>query len=214
MASEQKLSIYLMTLGLKISIIQQVYPSASHKDMLAALPGRSISQIQNKANSLSITRNKPVRKTKEEVRESKRAHMERRRRSDPDGVRAYQLKKYHENKERNLEAMKRYQRKRYFWRRAIKFALVTASDLSALWKRQRGRCALTGRKLDRSAHLDHIVARARGGTDELSNLRWVCKEVNLARRELSDQEFLALCSDCMHWIGKRISQHLNNKGEN
>lgn len=72
---------------------------------------------------------------------------------------------------------------------------ATAWQLARLWIRQRGICALTGQRLDRSAQVDHILAKSRGGTNEISNLRWVCKEVNLARRDLHDAEFIALCAD-------------------
>lgn len=34
--------------------------------------------------------------------------------------------------------------------------------------------------------------------------RWVCTEANLAKRELSDMEFVLLCRDVMRWIGERI----------
>lgn len=82
---------------------------------------------------------------------------------------------------------------------------ASTADLARLWKDQRGLCALTGRRLNReNAHLDHIVAKARGGSDGIGNLRWVCIEANLAKRELSDAEFTALCADVMRWIGERI----------
>lgn len=82
---------------------------------------------------------------------------------------------------------------------------ATLADISRLWYAQRGRCALTGRKLDRDAQLDHIVARARGGNDSISNLRWVCSAVNYAKRDMPDVELVALCSDVMAWIGRRIA---------
>ena len=79
------------------------------------------------------------------------------------------------------------------------------AEVAKLWRSQRGRCALTGRRLDRSAQLYHILPRARGGTDETANLRWVCAEVNLAKRDLTDAEFRALCADVVRWIGERIA---------
>lgn len=110
---------------------------------------------------------------------------------------------------RNLAKMRDYYARRFFWGRAMKLrgsGRATAADLARLWRTQRGRCALTGRRLGRdNAHLDHIEAKSRGGSDAASNLRWVCSEANLARRELSDAEFVALCADVMRWIGERIS---------
>ena len=74
-----------------------------------------------------------------------------------------------------------------------------------MWRKQKGRCALTGRRLDRTtAHLDHIVPIAKGGSHDIGNLRWLCHEANLAKRALSDDEFIALCRDCMRWLGGRI----------
>ena len=58
--------------------------------------------------------------------------------------------------------------------------------------------------MDRSAQVDHILPKARGGSDDLSNLQWVCKEANIAKRHMTDAEFVALCSDVMNWIGRRI----------
>lgn len=138
-------------------------------------------------------------------RQRKRESMARRRAANPDAARAYQLADYHKNREIRLATMKSYQSRRFFWMRAMKLAGITAKDLASLWRRQRGLCALTGRRLSRAnSQIDHITAKARGGSDELSNLRWVCIEANLAKRELSDAEFAALCSDVMRWIGERI----------
>ena len=81
---------------------------------------------------------------------------------------------------------------------------TTASDLAKLWKAQRGLCALTGRKMDRSAQVDHKLPLARGGKDDLSNLQWTTAEANRAKRDLTDIEFHALCTDSVRWIGQRI----------
>ena len=44
----------------------------------------------------------------------------------------------------------------------------------------------------------------RGGGDNIENLRWLCREANMAKRDMSDGEFLSLCGDVMRWIGERI----------
>ncbi len=146
----------------------------------------------------------------EETRKAKRDHMRRRRAENPEKVRKYQRELHRKNREHNLSKMREYYARRFFWGRAMKLRgphRATTVDLARLWKQQRGRCALTGRRLNRdNAQLDHIVAKARGGTDEIGNLRWLCTEANLARRELSDAEFVALCSDVMRWIGERIAK--------
>lgn len=76
---------------------------------------------------------------------------------------------------------------------------ITAGDLREIWDAQDGRCALTGTPLTMDSRrgvgpdLDHIVPLARGGTSELSNLRWVTHEANHAKRDLTDEQFLLLC---------------------
>jgi 5-methylcytosine-specific restriction endonuclease McrA len=98
--------------------------------------------------------------------------------------------------------------KRFFWARAHKLKGISARDLASLWKRQRGLCAYTGRKLDRSAQLDHIIPKALGGTDELNNLQWVSPEVNYAKRDLTHEQFIELCEAVLAWIARRIEEAL------
>jgi 5-methylcytosine-specific restriction endonuclease McrA len=112
----------------------------------------------------------------EETREAKRLHMARKRAADPEAARRYHRERHHKNRERNLAKMRAYYGRRFFWGRAMKLrgeGRATTANLAYLWKRQRGRCALTGRRLNReNSHLDHITARARGGADNISNLRY------------------------------------------
>lgn len=147
-------------------------------------------------------------RSQEEVREAKRLHMARWRAADPERARTYHRQRHHKNHEANKAKMRAYYGRRFFWGKAMKLRgaeRATAQDLAALWHRQRGRCALTGRRLDRSAQLDHRTARARGGTDDIANLQWLCEDVNLAKRALTDAEFVAICGDVMAWIGQRIA---------
>jgi 5-methylcytosine-specific restriction endonuclease McrA len=147
-------------------------------------------------------------RTRDQVREAKRRYMAKKRAANPGAAREYERRYHAENRTRILANMREYYGRRFFWGRAMKLrghGRASAVDLARIWKKQRGTCALSGRRLDRSAQLDHIVAKARGGDDAPSNLRWLCKEANLARRELSDAEFTQLCSDVMAWIGRRIA---------
>jgi len=115
-----------------------------------------------------------------------------------------------------LSDKQRYARKRFFYKRASNLLIRARNDgatllpqcadlttaLSRLWKRQRGICPVTGRRLNRdNAQLDHIVPLKRGGRDEIENLRWVHRDVNYAKRDLLDQNFFRLCID--------VVQHLN-----
>jgi 5-methylcytosine-specific restriction endonuclease McrA len=74
----------------------------------------------------------------------------------------------------------------------------TENDLEALWNRQNGLCALTDRPLSKigdTAQLDHIIPLARGGTNELDNLRWVTSMANYVKHSLLDEELLLLAQD-------------------
>lgn len=63
------------------------------------------------------------------------------------------------------------------------------------WVNQRGRCAYTGRKLNRSAHLDHINPRSKGGKDVAGNLQWLCPEANVSKSDMNEQEFIKMCAE-------------------
>ncbi|MBU9318919.1 HNH endonuclease [Burkholderia multivorans] len=143
----------------------------------------------------------------DKIRERKRVSMAKARNADPEKARAYRNAYHAANREAQTEKMRTYYAKRFFWSKAMKLrgsGRASARELAAIWKKQRGLCALTGRRLDRSAQLDHKTPKARGGSDQATNLQWLCEEANLAKRALTDAEFIALCGDVMHWIGKRI----------
>lgn len=150
-----------------------------------------------------------MQRNSDEYRKYKREWMARKRAADPQAARDYRNAYHARNRDKQTAKMRAYYGRRFFWGRAMKLrgeGRATTADLARLWKEQRGRCALTGRRLTRNnAHLDHAIAKARGGSDAAGNLRWVCTEANLAKRELSDAEFAALCSDVMRWIGERIA---------
>lgn len=66
-------------------------------------------------------------------------------------------------------------------------------ELEQLLTSQGDRCALSGLPIDtgKGASLDHIVPSARGGTDELGNLRFAHLVANRMKGSLRDEEFLA-----------------------
>jgi 5-methylcytosine-specific restriction endonuclease McrA len=184
-----------------------LYPLATKEQLICALPNRSLSQIQNKANWLGIVRVKPKKMTADEVREAKRKHMAKRRLENPEKVRDYQIQRHYKNHEANKKTMRDYASKRFFWVKAMHLRQkdrATTKQLASMWKKQKGLCALTGKKLDRTAQLDHILPKAKGGTDNIKNLQWLSPEVNLAKRDLTDEQFIDLCASVMNWIGKRI----------
>lgn len=136
----------------------------------------------------------------EGLRKKSRISAAKRRAIDGgSSVRKRQMTAYYANHDINKEAARTYYGKRFFWGRAMKLRgkdRATFRELARMWKAQRGCCALTGRRLTRkNANLDHIHAQARGGGDSASNLRWVCSEVNFAKRDLSNADFLTLCAE-------------------
>lgn len=135
----------------------------------------------------------------------KREGMARSRVKNPERARRLQREWHHRNKPKQNAKARAYYSRRFFWGRAMKLRgddRASYLNLGHLWHRQRGCCALTGRKLDRTAQLDHIVPKAKGGSDAMANLRWVCPEVNYAKRDLADTELLRLCSDVVRTIGR------------
>jgi len=142
-------------------------------------------------------------KTPEREREVKRDYMRRQRASNPSKIahwNSLRREAWSEHWKPRMQSYLANLREQHFFKWRARLASrdglsVTAIQLASLWRRQRGRCAMSGRKLDRDAQLDHIDAVARGGAHELVNLQWLAKEVNLAKRELSVAEFIALCRD-------------------
>ncbi len=113
--------------------------------------------------------------------------------------------RYHRTGAERQRAARASLRSRHFfvwraqlWSRRWKVR-VSAPELAGLWLRQRGRCSLSGRPLGRDAHLDHVVAVSNGGSHTIDNLRWLDAWVNVARQNLTDEEFLARCGEITAW---------------
>jgi 5-methylcytosine-specific restriction endonuclease McrA len=104
---------------------------------------------------------------------------------------------------------KKYNKRRFFFVRACSIAVRVddsseaehlCSVLSRTWYNQRGRCAYTGKKLDRTAQVDHKTPVSRGGSNEASNLHWVTADANWVKRNKTHEEFLSICSDIAAYI--------------
>lgn len=79
---------------------------------------------------------------------------------------------------------------------------ITLGWLEQQLAKQNHQCALSGRPITLlTLEVDHIVARCNGGSDELVNLRLVCRAANAAKGALSDAELLQLCKEI---IGRAI----------
>lgn len=108
-----------------------------------------------------------------------------------------------------LVSNRKYNKRRFFFVRAACHAVRVddnkevaelCSVLSRAWYNQRGRCAYTGKKLDRSAQIDHKIPISRGGTNDASNIHWVTADANWVKRDRTHDEFIAICSDIAAYI--------------
>lgn len=104
--------------------------------------------------------------------------------------------------EKQRKYIKKLKTENFFkWRTRLFFqhygVRYTEADFKNKWDKQNGECYFTGRKLDNTAHIDHILPIKRGGTHELDNLRWVCKEANYGKRDMTDGEYLNVIRDIM-----------------
>ena len=71
---------------------------------------------------------------------------------------------------------------------------ISVHSLRNLLESQGHRCALTGDRLSPDiAELDHKVPLSMGGTNDLANLQWVCKEANRAKGAMDNESFIQLC---------------------
>lgn len=108
---------------------------------------------------------------------------------------------YEKNKSRILKSNKSWREFRFFYSRARRTVSRTkegcvdslTSQIFWLWHKQRGRCAMTGKRLNRSAELDHIIPVSKGGKNEPSNLQWLAPEVNQCKNDMTVDEFMAVC---------------------
>ena len=79
-------------------------------------------------------------------------------------------------------------------------------DLKAIYDAQKGLCAYFGVPivLGGNAQIDHKIPKARGGTNELSNLQWVHKWANFCKLDLTETEFTESLDKMLPFIiGKR-----------
>ena len=137
---------------------------------------------------------------------------------------------YHKNKSKKLkqnaswrdknkvahDAMKKdWNKRRFFYSKAMMLkhhargavcfetTQQLARGLMFQWIKQRGRCALTGVKLDRTANADHIVPVCKGGTDNSNNFQWLTPEANHFKGSLTVEELAHMCRLVLSNIDQR-----------
>lgn len=74
------------------------------------------------------------------------------------------------------------------------------------------KCALTGKPIDltkpRTYHLDHIIPASKGGKSTLDNCQILLKEVNEAKRDMLQEDFIQMCENVVkyHQLNKQKKQ--------
>lgn len=73
---------------------------------------------------------------------------------------------------------------------------ASAEELFAILVRQGFCCPYTGEGLepDETTHLDHKVPVSRGGSDCASNLQWLSRRANMAKTDMTHDEFVGMCA--------------------
>ena len=78
---------------------------------------------------------------------------------------------------------------------------ITREWIEATLTRQDYRCAVSGRSISKlDFEVDHIIPRAKGGSNELGNLQLVSRAANSAKSDLSNDELVRLCVDIVRTL--------------
>ena len=109
------------------------------------------------------------------------------------------------NPEKNATLKKEWNKRRFFYSKAMMLKAHNrgglcfettkqlARGLMLQWIKQRGRCPLTGVKLDRTANADHILPVCKGGTDNSNNFQWLTPAANQFKGSLTLEELAHMC---------------------
>ena len=128
-------------------------------------------------------------------RDSHRAAIKRWREKNKDHARSVES-------ERAKRRFFHTRAKNSVWRTKQGDVAEIRSAIFWIWKRQRGRCAMTGKPLDRTAELDHIVPVSKGGKNEPSNLQWLSPEVNQCKNDMTVEQFMEVCKAVLSYYKK------------
>ncbi|MDO8596392.1 MAG: HNH endonuclease [Sulfuricaulis sp.] len=89
---------------------------------------------------------------------------------------------YEEWKKKNLDRCKQHWRNSKA-RRSHATGQHTAKDIRELLILQKNRCAYCRRNFQKvKVHVDHIIALARGGTNDRKNLQMLCADCNMKKK--------------------------------
>lgn len=92
--------------------------------------------------------------------------------------------------------------KHWFKKCASRLKNCNWEDVKKKLDEQQWRCAYTDEILTfATMSLDHKIPRAHGGTDEISNLQWVTRIVNVCKNHILHEDFINMC----YIIAKKFS---------
>ena len=98
-------------------------------------------------------------------------------------------------------------RKRLLWRKSW-FSRSTGSKFTLDQFLQKigihPKCYLTGRPIDLDKgdyHFDHIKPKSKGGDDSLENCGLASRSANLAKNDMTPNEFIAFCQEVLTYNG-------------
>lgn len=187
----------------EITTLQAIYSYASSDELKAAFPSKNKNSIKGKAQVLGLRRPRQISKhTPEQIRNRKTKWANEDRKRHPDKYKERSKNNYIKNRTKRAKQAKEWNIKHFFKNRSYRLVGITAQQLARLWIKQRGLCALTGRKLDRSAEIDHKIARSLGGSDQIENLQWLCCQANQSKWDFTEAEFIKLCRDVVEYNKK------------
>ena len=134
--------------------------------------------------------------TPEERREKRRGAWGRRsaasKKRELESKRLYRLK----NRDRCLSLQKAWRERNRDKRRADKKARKIKKRqtiINTLMPAQRGRCAYCRSPLWGDFHIDHIVARSKGGADDRLNYQLTCQSCNQSKHAKDPIDFAQEC---------------------
>ena len=83
--------------------------------------------------------------------------------------------------------------------RSLSEGYVSGSIRYEVLKRAKYRCELCGAHETQAAlHIDHIIPRAKGGSDDLSNFQVLCMSCNTSKRDRDDTDFRGILDSYKH----------------
>lgn len=136
---------------------------------------------------------------RDKIAANSRRWREKMLRLNPDALRQMSAKSYRRNKASSYAASRRWllehpERRRVYeaTRRAREAAIegrFSAADVSFLFEKQRGKCALCRTSIRRSYEIDHIKALARGGDNGRRNIQLLCRPCNRRKHAKDPVDF-------------------------